>query len=678
MVEKKKQQSASQTAQEDSFLGRVVIENVKPQVDGGRFPIKRIVGDPVVVTADIFADGHDVLAAVVRFRKAEKAEWKESAMQELGNDRWQGAFRIEAQTPYVYTVAAWVDLFGTWRRDLRKKFEAGQDVAVELLSGAQLVEEAAARADGADAEQLRASVEVLRGAQKEKISGAVEHALEPQLAGLVEKHLPRRDFTSYEKELRVEVDRARARFGAWYEMFPRSCAADTGRHGSFKDCIARLPYVAGMGFDVLYLPPIHPIGKKHRKGKNNNPICSPEDVGSPWAIGAEEGGHKSIHPELGTLEDFRKLVTEAQKHGLEVALDIAFQCAPDHPYVKEHPKWFRWRPDGTVQYAENPPKKYQDIYPINLETEDWRELWEELKSVVVFWIEQGVRILRVDNPHTKPFAFWEWLISDVKKRYPDVIFLAEAFTRPRVKYKLAKLGFTQSYTYFAWRNTKWELTQYFTELTQTEVREYFRPNLWPNTPDILTEYLQFGGRPAFITRLVLAATLGTSYGIYGPAFELCENRPFAPGSEEYLNSEKYEIRNWEIGRPDSLRELIARVNRIRRENPALRRNDNLRFHQVDNDQLIAYSKSSEDGANLILVVVNLDPYHTQSGWLELPLESFGLSPDQSFQVHDLLSDARYFWQGPRNYVELNPQVAPAHIFRVRRRTRTERDFDYFM
>jgi len=678
MVEKKKQQSASQTPQEDSFLGRVVIENVQPQVDGGRFPIKRIVGDPVVVTADIFADGHDVLAAVVRFRKAEEAEWKESAMQELGNDRWQGTFRIDAQTPYVYTMAAWVDLFGTWRRDLRKKFEAGQDVAMELLSGAQLVEEAAARADGADAEQLRASVEALRDAQKEKFSETVEHALESQLAGLVEKHLPRHDFTSYGKELRVEVDRARARFGAWYEMFPRSCAADAGRHGSFKDCIARLPYVAEMGFDVLYLPPIHPIGKKHRKGKNNNPIRSPEDVGSPWAIGGEEGGHKSIHPELGTLEDFRKLVTEAQKHGLEVALDIAFQCAPDHPYVKEHPKWFRRRPDGTVQYAENPPKKYQDIYPINFETEDWRELWEELKSVVVFWIEQGVRILRVDNPHTKPFAFWEWLISDVKKRYPDVIFLSEAFTRPRVMYKLAKLGFTQSYTYFAWRNTKWELTQYFTELAQTEVREYFRPNLWPNTPDILTEYLQFGGRPAFVARLVLAATLGTSYGIYGPAFELCENRPFAPGSEEYLNAEKYEIRHWEIERPDSLRELIARVNRIRRENPALRQNHNLQFHPVDNDQLIAYSKSSEDQSNLILTVVNVDPYHTQSGWLELPLESFGLPPDQSFQVHDLLSDARYFWQGSRNYVELNPQVVPAHIFRVRRRTRTERDFDYFM
>ena len=678
MAEKKKQQSASPTSQEDSFLGRVAIENVKPEVDGGRFPIKRIVGDPVVVTADIFTDGHDVLAAVVRFRQAEEAEWRETAMQELGNDRWQGTFRIEAQTPYVYTVGAWVDPFRTWQRDLKKKFEAGQDVLVELLAGAQFVEAAAARADGDGAEKLGGAVEALRGARKAKLPAAVERALEPQLAELVDRHAGRSEVSAYGKELRVEVDRERARFGAWYEMFPRSCATEPGRHGTFADCIARLPYVAGMGFDVLYLPPIHPIGKKHRKGKNNNPVGSPEDVGSPWAIGGEEGGHKAIHPELGTHEDFRKLVTEAQKHGLEVALDIAFQCTPDHPYVKEHPQWFRWRPDGTIQYAENPPKKYQDIYPINFETEDWRPLWEELKSVVVYWIEQGVRILRVDNPHTKPFAFWEWLISDVKKRYPDVIFLSEAFTRPRVMYALAKVGFTQSYTYFAWRNGKWELTQYFTELAQTEVREYFRPNLWPNTPDILTEYLQFGGRPAFMTRLVLAATLGTSYGIYGPAFELCENRPFAPGSEEYLNSEKYEIRSWEIERPDSLKELIARVNRIRRENPALRQDHNLQFHPVDNDQIIAYSKASEDQSNLILVVVNLDPYHTQSGWLELPLESLGLSPDQPFQVHDLLSDGRYFWQGPRNYVELNPQGVPAHIFRVRRRMRTERDFDYFM
>jgi len=433
-----------------------------------------------------------------------------------------------------------------------------------------------------------------------------------------------------------------------------------------------------MGFDVLYLPPIHPIGRINRKGRNNNPVSSDDDIGSPWAIGSAEGGHKSIHPQLGTIEDFRRLIQAAKDSGMEIALDIAFQCTPDHPYVKEHPEWFRWRPDGTVQYAENPPKRYEDIYPLNFESSNWRELWEELKGVILFWVGQGVRIFRVDNPHTKPFAFWEWIIKEVKSQYPDVIFLAEAFTRPKVMYRLAKLGFTQSYTYFAWRNAKWELEQYFKELTQSEVREFFRPSLWPNTPDILTEYLQTGGRPAFIIRLILAATLAANYGIYGPAFELCENRPLRQGSEEYLNSEKYEIRTWDIERPDSLKPLIARVNQIRRENPALARNDRLRFHTIHNTQIIAYSKTTEDLANMIVVVVNLDPHYTQSGWLELPLDYFGLDPQQTFQAHDLLTDERYLWQGPRNYIELNPHIMPAHILRIRRHVRSERDFDYFM
>jgi starch synthase (maltosyl-transferring) len=416
-----------------------------------------------------------------------------------------------------------------------------------------------------------------------------------------------------------------------------------------------------MGFDVLYFPPIHPIGHTHRKGTNNSPVANPDDPGTPWAIGSEEGGHKSIHPQLGTVEDFRSLVAKARQYDIEIALDIAFQCSPDHPYVKEHPEWFRWRPDNTVQYAENPPKKYEDIYPFDFETENWQELWKELKNIVLFWIEQGIRIFRVDNPHTKPFSFWEWLITDIKMSYPDVILLSEAFTRPKVMYHLAKLGFTQSYTYFTWRNTKWELTRYFTELTQTEVREYFQPNLWPNTPDILTECLQSGGRSAFITRLVLAATLGASYGIYGPAFELCENRPKEPGSEEYLDSEKYEIKNWDIARPDSLKDLITRVNRIRRENPAFHRDWSLRFRDVDNEQLICYSKYTDDLSNIVLVVVNLDPHYTQSGWVELPLEEFGIDGQKPYQVHDLLSDARYLWQGSRNYVELNPQIIPAHI-----------------
>jgi starch synthase (maltosyl-transferring) len=480
----------------------------------------------------------------------------------------------------------------------------------------------------------------------------------------MDKYANRRPATTYSKELEVIVDRGIARFSTWYEMFPRSCATESDRHGTFKDCEARLPYIAEMGFDVLYLPPIHPIGHTNRKGKNNVTRAKRNDPGTPWAIGSEEGGHKAVHPQLGTLEDFKKLIARSQEHGIEVALDIAFQCSPDHSYVKEHPEWFRWRPDGTVQYAENPPKKYQDIYPLEFETEHWEELWGELKSVVMFWIEQGVRIFRVDNPHTKPFTFWEWLIGEVRREYPEVIFLAEAFTRPKIMYRLAKLGFGQSYTYFTWRNVKWELTQYFTELTQADVCEYFRPNLWPNTPDILSDYLRDGGRPAFMSRLVLAATLGANYGIYGPAFELCENRRRDTTSEEYLNSEKYEIKHWDIDSPNSLRDFVTRVNRIRRENPALHGDLSLHFHRIDNEQLIAYSKKTEDLSNIILVVINLDYRYKQSGWLELSLEELGLDPGQRYRAHDLMNDASYLWEGSRNYIELDPAVCPAHIFRI--------------
>jgi starch synthase (maltosyl-transferring) len=475
----------------------------------------------------------------------------------------------------------------------------------------------------------------------------------------------------------VTVDREKARFSAWYEMFPRSTSPRPEPHGTLQDCTKRLDYVAGMGFDVVYLPPIHPIGRVNRKGKNNNERALPDDVGSPWAIGASEGGHKAIDPKLGTLEDFKQFVSRASKLGLEVALDLAYQCAPDHPYVKEHKDWFRIRPDGSVQYAENPPKKYQDIYPLDFETEKSNELWEELKSVVLYWIDQGIRIFRVDNPHTKPFDFWEWMITDIKGRYPDVLFLAEAFTRPRPMYELAKLGFTQSYTYFSWRNTKRELTEYFEELTQTDVREFFRPNLWPNTPDILTDYLQHGGRPAFMIRLVLAATLGANYGIYGPAFELAEHRAVRQGSEEYLDSEKYQIRNWDLDNPASLSGLITTVNKIRRENPALRDDLSLQFHPVDNEQIIAYSKTTDDLLNIILVVVNLDPERTQAGMIDLPLGALHLDLRQPYEMHDLLTDAKYVWRGSRNYVELNPQRLPAHIFCLRRRVRTENGIDYF-
>jgi starch synthase (maltosyl-transferring) len=445
-------------------------------------------------------------------------------------------------------------------------------------------------------------------------------------------------------------------------MFPRSAAGKPGLHGTFDDCIRRLPYVAGMEFDILYLPPIHPIGTTHRKGKNNAVECGPGEPGSPWAIGSDEGGHKAIHPALGTIAEFRKLVTAAQQHGLAIALDIAFQCSPDHPYVKEHPDWFQHRSDGSIRYAENPPKEYQDIYPFDFESKDWRALWAELKSVFEYWIGQGVTLFRVDNPHTKPFAFWEWLMAELHRDYPEVILLAEAFTRPKIMDHLARIGFSQSYTYFTWRNSKRELTEYMTELTKTEVAEYFRPNLWPNTPDILHAYLQQGGRPAFAARLVLAATLAANYGIYGPAYELADNKPLTPGSEEYLNSEKYEIRQWDIERSDSLRELIKRVNMSRRANPALQSNRGLVFHDIENDRLLCYSKATDDKDNVVLIIVNLDPFNAQSGWTALNLNALGLSPGQTYVAHDLLTGTQHVWKDERNFVEISPRRQPAHLF----------------
>jgi starch synthase (maltosyl-transferring) len=657
---------------------RATIESVRPEIDGGRFPIKRVVGEEVIVEADIFADSHDSLNAILKFRKDSTPQWIEFPMTYLINDRWRGSFLVTEMGYYVYTIEAWVDRFRTWRGDLAKKATAGQDVSVDILIGAELVKDTAALAVEADGRKLTDWVVRLERHSHSPLDSAFFTLMDDELMPVMQKYPDRRFATVYEKELEVVVERAKARFSSWYEMFPRSCAREPGKHGTFKDCEARLPYISKMGFDVLYLPPIHPIGRTNRKGKNNRPGALPEDTGSPWAMGAAEGGHKSIHSQLGTLEDFREFLAKAQEKGLEIALDVAFQCSPDHPYVKEHPEWFRWRPDNTIQYAENPPKKYEDIYPINFETEKWQELWTELKDVMLFWTHQGVKIFRVDNPHTKSFRFWEWVIKEIKREYPEVLFLAEAFTRPKVMYRLAKLGFTQSYSYFAWRNTKREITQYFTELYQTDVREFFRPNLWPNTPDILTEYLQMGGRPAFVTRLILAATLGASYGIYGPAFELCENQAKQFGSEEYLDSEKYQIRVWDIDRSYSLRYIIGRVNRIRMENPALQSDWSLRFHPIDNEQLICYTKATQDLSNIILVVVNLDPHHIHSGWLELPLADFAIDEDRPYQVHDLLSDTRYLWHGTRNYVELNPQTISGHIFRLRRRVRTERDFDYFM
>jgi starch synthase (maltosyl-transferring) len=655
---------------------RTVIGAVAPAVDGGRFPVKRTLGETVIVEADVFADGHDSLGCAVQFRAdGDPPDWREVSMRPLGNDRWRGEFAVDRCGTYRYRVQAWVDHFASWRRDLDKRIEAGQDLSVALTIGAALVEQAAARAQGGAAVELADWAGRLGGAAS--VEQRTAWALDEDLLVLMAAHADRALATNSEVELRVTVDRPLARFSAWYELFPRSTSPVPGRHGTLRDCEARLPYVAEMGFDIVYLPPIHPIGLTFRKGPNNRLGAAADDPGSPWAIGSPAGGHTEMHPELGTLDDFRRFLGKARELGLEVALDIAFQCSPDHPWVREHPQWFVHRPDGSIQYAENPPKRYQDIYPLNFESEDWEGLWQALRDVFLFWVQQGVGVFRVDNPHTKSLHFWEWVIAEVKQVQPEAIFLSEAFTRPALMHRLAKAGFTQSYNYFPWRNTKWELTQYFTELTKGPGREYLRPNLWPNTPDILPEYLQYGGRAAFAVRLVLADTLGASYGIYGPAFELCEARAREHGSEEYLDSEKYQIRAWDIDRPDSLRDLVARVNRVRRDNPALHSDWSLHFHPVDNEALIAYSKQDERSGNTVLAVVNLDPHHRQSGWIDLPIERLGMHPRQTYQMHDLLGGARYLWSGGRNYVELDPAKVPAHLFRLRRRLRSERDFDYY-
>jgi len=657
---------------------RVIIEAITPQVDCGRFPAKRTAGDLVRVEADVFTDGHDAIAASVlahREGPGHSAHWIEIPMQPLVNDRWFATFRVGELGRYGYKVQGWVDHFETWHRDLLKRIKADSDAPVDYLIGADLVEAAAGRATGGDAAWLKARAEVLRSGDEPK--NLRIHATDAMLRELA-LHYPDKRFATDSHELIIAVDPVRARFSSWYEFFPRSTAQTPGAHGTFADCERLLPRIAGMGFNVVYMPPIHPIGRMFRKGPNNNPNGQPADDGSPWAIGSAEGGHKSIHPQLGTLEDFHRFVSAANKLDLSVALDIAFQAAPDHPYVIEHKNWFRERPDGTIQYAENPPKKYQDIYPFDFESEDWQGMWTELKSVFDYWIEQGVAIFRVDNPHTKALPFWEWCIGEIKRSHPEVLFLAEAFTRPKIMYRLAKAGFSQSYTYFPWRNGKDEIAAYLTEITKPPVSDFFRPNQWPNTPDILTEFLQMGGRPAFVIRLLLAATLGANYGIYGPAFELQENRPVRHGSEEYLDSEKYEIRSWDLDSPKSLGPLITRVNHIRNTHVALQTDLTLRFHPTDNAQILCYSKESDDRSDLIVTVVNLDPHFTQAGFVSLPLDELQIPADRAFEAEDLLNGERYLWRGPRNYVELNPAQRSGHILCIHRRMKVETDFEYFL
>jgi starch synthase (maltosyl-transferring) len=663
---------------EPQFDGRrrVVIEGVSPLVDDGRFPAKRVVGDVVQIEADIFADGHDLLAAVMLYRHESQSEMTETPIVPLVNDRWRAEITVDRLGFYYFTFEGWIDHFATWHRDLRKRVDAGvsgNDLDVQLLIGVGMIRDAAARAPDRDRKRLDESIKRLEGsdAAEEKVLDLWSSELTDLMRRNAERKFATRDATEHA----IEVDARRAGFSTWYELFPRSAASEAGRHGTFRDVEAQLPRIARMGFDVLYLPPIHPIGTTFRKGPNNTVSTEASDSGSPWAIGAKDGGHKAIHPDLGTLEDFRRLVEAARARGIELAMDIAFQASPDHPYVAEHDEWFQKRPDGTIQYAENPPKKYQDIYPFHFESDAWSDLWKELVGIFRYWIDNGVRVFRVDNPHTKPLPFWHWVIRTVKKHHPDVIFLAEAFTRPKIMYWLAKAGFSQSYTYFAWRNTKYELTEYFEQITKPPVSDFFRSNAWPNTPDILPEYLQYGGRPAFVIRLMLAATLSSNYGIYGPAFERSMGDARDPGGEEYRDSEKYEIKHWPPA-DDDLTELIAVVNRIRRQNPALQQNATLKFHETTNDDIICYSKSAGDES--VLMIVNVDPHNTQAGYVELDLAALNLDANRPFQVHELLSGARYTWHGPRNYVKLDPNIIPAHIFRIRRKVRSEKDFEYFL
>lgn len=659
---------------------RVIIEDVRPQVDCGRYSAKRVIGDEVEVQAAIFGDGHDHVGARLYYRHASDREWQSTAFEELTNDLWRATFCVDRLGMWQFTVEAWVDHFDTWAHDLAKRLAAQpdpheptqqvgpQDIPLALRVGANLLDGAAGRARGADASYLANAAARFRALADSSLSyydSPVTRELDT-LAG----HYPDLSFsTKLERPLSVWVDRERARFSSWYELFPRSCSRTPNEHGTFRDLESRLPEIAAMGFDIVYLPPIHPIGTQFRKGKNNSVVAAPDDVGSPWAIGAVEGGHTALHPQLGDFDDFAHLVGAIKAEGMEIALDIAFQCSPDHPWVKEHPDWFTIRPDGTIQYAENPPKKYQDIYPLNFESKDWRGLWDALYGVFRFWVDRGVRVFRVDNPHTKALPFWEWCIAEIQKTHPEVIFLAEAFTRPHVMYSLAKGGYTQGYTYFTWRTTKAELQAYFEEICNPPVSDFFRPNVWPNTPDILHEQLQTGGRPMFIQRAILAATLSANWGIYGPAFELCEGRAAKPapgktGSEEYLDSEKYQLRQWNRRDPISIAPLLSRLNSIRRENPALQRNERLIFHDAPNDQILCYSKSTADGSNTILVVVNLDPYSEETTWLNLQLDKLGLPWTGTFVVEDLLTGATYAWKDQWNYVALRPWEMPAHIFRI--------------
>ncbi|MEM9846696.1 MAG: alpha-1,4-glucan--maltose-1-phosphate maltosyltransferase [Bacteroidota bacterium] len=640
---------------------RVIIQRVAPEIDGGKYFIKRVAGERIVVTAAIFGDGHDHIRASLNYRKAGRKKWQETSMVALGNDEWTASFVVEEEGFYEYKLEAWVDRLLDWHEGFKKKYAAGQDMKVELQIGTAFLEKAADNYSKKVGKSLTNAAKVL---QSGDYRAAVSTVLSESFQELVDNYPFKQFVTTYDKNLRVRVGRKKELFSAWYEFFPRSTASEVGKHGTFKDAERIIPRVAEMGFDVIYLPPIHPVGKVNRKGKNNAVNAQPHEPGSPWAIGSDEGGHKAINPALGTLEDFKHFIQEAQKYGIEVAMDIAFQAAPDHPWIKAHPEWFIWRPDGTIAYAENPPKKYQDIVPINFESEDWKNLWEELTSVFVYWLKQGVKIFRVDNPHTKAFRFWEYCIQEVQKKYPDAIFLAEAFTRPKIMAQLAKLGYTQSYTYFTWRNDKKEMEAYMNELSKTESREYYRPNFWPNTPDILAYEMMHANSNQFVKRFILAATLSSNYGMYGPAYEFMDNTPMGNGKEEYLNSEKYEIKVHDWNKRNRMTDIITQINRIRRENSALQDTFNIHFTKTTNDNLMSYIKVSADRTNIIWCVVNFDPNNTQAGMIEVPKELLGIRGSARLRLYDLLRNETYYWTEDWNYVEINPSRFPAHVMKL--------------
>jgi starch synthase (maltosyl-transferring) len=643
--------------------GSLVILDVWPQVDCGRYPVKREVGDLLEVWADILKDGHDKIAAVLKFRRLGDPNWSEVEMRHFDNDRWTASVPLTENARYEYAIEAFGDRFVTFADELSKKLDAGLDVSLEIREGIELVSHTRDAAT-ADQEQFDLLIDAVRSAQTQQ--GAGELLLSSDTADLMRSHRSRSGSVSLERPLEVVVDRVRARYAAWYELFPRSAGRVEGQSGTFQDVIQRIPSISALGFNVLYFPPIHPIGRVNRKGKNNSLRALPDDPGVPYAIGNDLGGHDAIEPSLGTLEDFKRVVEVAALNGMEIALDFAINCAPDHPWATAHPDWFHIRADGTIKYAENPPKKYEDIYPINFQSEDWQSLWREMKRIVLFWVEQGVKTFRVDNPHTKPLPFWEWLITEIQQDHPEVIFLAEAFTRPKMMKTLAKLGFTQSYTYFTWRNFKQEITEYFTELTQGEAKEYLRGNLFTNTPDILPYILQEGGRPAFKMRLALAATLSSVYGIYS-GFELCEATP-VPGKEEYLNSEKYEYKVWDWERSGNITDYVGKINAIRRNNPALHENDNLRFYSADDDNILCYGKMTPDKSNIILAAVNLDPFHAHETWIHFPIADFGITGDEQYRVDELLTGESYFWTGGSQWMRLDPLEEPARMFSVRKWT----------